>query len=162
MENVTVLLDNLRSAHNVGAILRNCAAFGVKYVVAIGATPYPQQPDDQRLPHIARRNHEAIAKTALGAERHISIEHHQDASSYLDHATDPLVALEQTPASRPLTEFRSYPPFVLIVGNEVNGVDTVLLQQCQQVIHIPHNSLKESLNVSVATGIALYHCYSQH
>ena len=155
MEHATLVLDNIRSSYNVGAIMRSSAAFGVINMAAIGITPYPMQPDDRRLPHVARSASKAIAKSALGAEKLISISYFETASDYLQSLEGPLYALEQTDAAQPIQQFEPTHPCSIILGNEVDGVSPELLDAADGHIVIPHLDTKKSLNVSVAAGIAL-------
>lgn len=159
MEQITLILDNIRSAYNVGAILRSCAAFSVENVVALGITAYPEQPDDPRLPHIARNAHRAIAKTALGAESMVKVEHYENTQDYLQTLSQPLYALEQTADAQPIFEFVVTQPYSLVVGNEVEGVSSQLLEAAHGHIVIPHSGAKNSLNASVAAGVALSALY---
>src|SRR3982751_1410635 len=85
MVQLTLVLDNLRSAHNVGAILRTCDATGVKCVLACGTTPYPRLENDVRDPVVIRRNMREIGKTALGAEQTVNIEHHDETLAAITH-----------------------------------------------------------------------------
>lgn len=159
MEQITLVLDNIRSAYNVGAILRSCAAFSVENVVALGITPYPEQPNDPRLPHVSRNAHRSIAKTALGAENIVKVEHYENTHDFLQILSQPLYALEQTTSAQPVHDFRVEPPYSLVVGNEVDGVSPQLLEAAHGHIVIPHSSAKNSLNASVATGVALSTLY---
>jgi 23S rRNA (guanosine2251-2'-O)-methyltransferase len=159
MVQLTLILADLRSAHNVGAILRTSDAAGVFKVIACGTTPYPGVPGDARDPVVSGRNSRAIAKTALGAERTVMLEHFDDSLSAIAACRDAgctIYGLEQTAGSRNIMTFRPDSPAALIVGNEVAGLSSAVLAACDAVLEIPQRGLKESLNVSVATGIALY------
>jgi 23S rRNA (guanosine2251-2'-O)-methyltransferase len=159
MVQLILVLDNLRSAHNVGAILRTCDAVGIKEVFACGITPYPAVPDDDRDPVVKRRNHLAIAKTALGAEVSIKVEHFSDSISAIAHCLAEgrtIYGLEQAPRSANVMTFKPTFPAALIVGSEVDGLAPDVLAACDRVLEIPQRGRKESLNVAVATGIALY------
>ncbi len=155
MEHITVVLDNIRSAYNVGAIMRSCAAFGTKNLIAIGVTPYPKQPEDQRLPHVARNADKAISKSALGTQKLISVTYFATTNNYLRSLDGPLYALEQTKAAQPIQDFKPSLPCSIVLGNEVEGVSPELLDASDEHIIIPHLSVKNSLNVSVAAGVAL-------
>jgi 23S rRNA (guanosine2251-2'-O)-methyltransferase len=159
MVQLTLILENLRSAHNVGAILRTCDAVGVTRVFACGTTPYPRVQNDDRDPVVINRNTREIAKTALGAETSVSVEHFDDTASAMAAAKAQncaIYALEQAPSSQNIFEFAPVSPAALIVGNEPNGVDANTLAACDAIIEIPQRGSKESLNVAVATGIAMY------
>lgn len=146
-----LVIDNVRSAHNVGSLFRTADAVGVEEIYLIGITPLP----------IDRfgRDDKTIAKTALGAQHSISWKH-----SSLEMCTEELkkrgyriVVLEQTPRSYECFEY--IPPhkhIALVVGNEVSGVSDIFLEKDYDYIEIAMSGKKESLNVSVAGGIALY------
>ena len=156
MSRITLLLHNIRSTHNVGSIFRTAEGFGVVNIVITGYTPYPTTSPDPRLPHIAGKLHKQIHKTALGAESSVPFEYHDNLLTWLHGNTLPLVALEQTHHSINLASFTPPDEFVLVVGEEVSGIPAELLSHCQTVLEIPMSGKKESFNVSVATGIALY------
>lgn len=157
---VTLILHNIRSTHNVGAIFRTADGFGVKEIILSGYTPYPRTPDDGRLPHIAEKLDKQIHKTALGAEKIVRFAYFENIGDWikLNAATDnlPIVALEQSENSVMLPEFKPPQKLALLLGEEVNGIGSELLEKCQQIVEIPMFGQKESFNVSVATGIALY------
>jgi tRNA G18 (ribose-2'-O)-methylase SpoU len=162
MEQITLVLDNIRSAHNVGAIMRSAAAFGIQDMACLGVTPYPRQGDDSRLPHIASRAHRAIAKTALGAEEALTVRHFQHIDDFRERFTASVYALEQTPEATGLPEFRPRPPLALIIGNELEGVSGQALARTAGCIQIPQETTaKASLNVATACGVALYDCYAK-
>lgn len=153
------VLCNIRSSYNVGAILRTCAGFGVEEVVACGYTPYPRQPADKRLPHIAARADAAIAKTALGTERMVRVTAVDDIAAALQllrQREAAIWALEQADHAQPLPSAKPIGLTALLLGEEVHGVPPEVLTRCQAVYEIPMRGAKESFNVSVATGIALY------
>jgi 23S rRNA (guanosine2251-2'-O)-methyltransferase len=156
MPHVTLLLHNIRSAHNVGSIFRTADGFGVGRIILTGYTPYPKMFDDTRLPHIADKLTKQIDKTALGATASVPFEHHDNLLTWLDQNRLPLVALEQSSRSTPLNAYRSPDKFVLVLGEEVNGVEDWILQRCDDVIEIPMKGTKESFNVGVAAAITLY------
>ncbi|HUC87106.1 MAG TPA: RNA methyltransferase [Candidatus Saccharimonadales bacterium] len=159
MVQLTLILDNLRSAHNVGAILRSCDAAGVERVLACGTTPYPELKNDSRDPVVVTRNSREIAKTALGAEKTVMLEHFDDSLSAIAACRArgcTIYGLEQTPKSTNLFTANPRFPAALIVGNEVAGIAADVLAACDAVLEIPQRGSKESLNVSVAAGIAMY------
>lgn len=156
MAEITLVLHNIRSTHNVGAIFRTAEGFGVKKIIISGYTPYPTYPGDTRLPHIASKVTSQIHKTALGAESMVPFEHHVNILTWLDTNTLPLVALEQGPHSVNLRDFTPPHEFALLLGEEVHGIEPELLARAISVVEIPMVGQKESFNVSVATGIALY------
>jgi 23S rRNA (guanosine2251-2'-O)-methyltransferase len=156
---LTLVLDNLRSAHNVGSILRTADAAGVIQVICVGTTPHPALLSDQRPGHVAARNTREIAKTALGAEESVSISYEPDLRATLKTLRDAgttIVALEQDDNSTNLFDYKSAGPIALILGNEVDGVDLDALEDNDIFLEIPMKGTKESLNVAVAAGIAIY------
>ncbi len=160
MPEITLLVHNIRSTHNVGAIFRTAEGFGVKNIILSGYTPYPKTSSDNRLPHITDKLHSQIHKTALGAEDMVPFEQYDDIRTWLcendETAQLPVIALEQTPDSIMLQDFQAPKKFALFLGEEVHGIEDDLLAYCNQVVEIPMCGQKESFNVSVATGIALY------
>ncbi len=159
MPHISLVLHDIRSTYNVGAILRSCDAFGVSEVVVTGYTPYPALPGDSRPPHIADANDRAIAKTALGAEKQVRIRAEPDIFAVLTafRADGVLVAaLEQSPRSLLLERFAPPERFALILGNETEGIPDEVLAICDVVLEIPMVGAKESLNVAVSGSIALY------
>jgi 23S rRNA (guanosine2251-2'-O)-methyltransferase len=156
---LVMVLDNVRSAHNVGAIWRTAEAAGIERLVLVGVTPHPPTSDDHRLPHVAEHDRKAIAKTALGAETILQFKYYLKLTTALDDlkaAGYQLVALEQSAGAVDLFSYQPTFPLALIAGPEVDGLDRSTLKSMDQVVEIPISGRKESLNVSVAVGIALY------
>lgn len=153
---ITVVMDNIRSAYNVGSIARTCDGLGVERLIAFGITPYPGLPNDTRLPHVADKATRSIQKTALGAER--LIQDYVDSVEQLlkELGGQPLVCLEQTSHSIAIRKYQPVSDFALVLGNEVNGVSSRLLTIAADHVEIPMHGQKESFNVSVACAIALY------
>ncbi len=174
MPEIVVIAHNIRSTHNVGAIFRTCEGFGVSKIILSGYTPYPDlsvqliapscsyldsdtATNDPRLPHIREKITAQIHKTALGAENLVPFEYRETLDlGTPDLAALPLVALEQAPGSVSLSDFVPPAKFALLLGEEVHGIEPELLAQADHIIEIPMYGQKESFNVSVATGIALY------
>jgi len=157
MPEIIVIAHNIRSTHNVGAIFRTAEGFGVKNIILSGYTPYPVLEQDSRLPHISAKLTAQIHKTALGAENLVPFEYTELPpldTLKMDGFT--LVGLEQSDRSVLLGKYTSPDKVALLIGEEVHGIEQELLDQCQDVIEIPMVGKKESFNVSVATGIALY------
>ena len=146
--NFEVILDNIRSAHNVGSIIRSSDGVGISRLHFCGITPTPDHPK--------------VIKTALNAENHIPwIQYWNsvDAGDALKKNGYKLIALEGGDGSMPVFEFLatlSDHPIVLIIGNEISGVDPGLLKICDKKIWLPMLGKKQSFNVSVAFGIAAY------
>jgi len=157
---IVIIAHNIRSAHNVGSILRTSDGFGVSRVYCTGYTPYPTLVRDTRLPHIRDKLTAQIHKTALGAETTMPVTHADDILPVLDRlARDGyhIIALEQAPNSIKLPDFiPKSNKIALLLGEEVQGTPQDLLARCGTIIEIPMIGRKESFNVSVAAGIALY------
>jgi tRNA G18 (ribose-2'-O)-methylase SpoU len=157
MPDIIVIAHNIRSIHNVGAIFRTAEGFGISKIILSGYTPYPRLANDSRLPHIAEKLTKQMSKTALGAEAIVPFEYiEQPPLAELKTAGYKIVALEQAPRSISLVDYRPSEKIALLLGEEVEGITAELLAQCEDVIEIPMVGKKESFNVSVATGIALY------
>lgn len=158
MTEIIVLAHNIRSTHNVGSIFRTAEGLGVKKIILSGYTPYPKTKNDPRLPHIAEKLHNQIHKTALDAEIIVPFEYteHLDLRALKLNGYK-IVALEQHEKSISLPNYRSNnDKIALLLGEEVNGIEKAVLDQCDEIIEIPMFGKKESFNVSVAAGIALY------
>jgi len=154
-----LILSDIRSSHNVGAILRTADACRVELVYACGYTPYPAQGTGVRPAHVADANHKAIAKTALGAEKSVRVLHCPTTSEAVIEARSDgfkIIMLEQSESSLSLFEFRPSTKIALVVGNEVTGLSPDLLSAADHVLELPMLGSKESLNVAVASGIAMY------
>lgn len=156
MPEITLIAHNIRSTHNVGAIFRTAEGFGVRHIILSGYTPYPKLERDARLPHISEKITSQIHKTALGAETMVPFEYVENIRDWLDSHPMPLIALEQSADSINLRHFTPSDQFALLLGEEVNGIEPDLIDRCQYTLEIPMVGQKESFNVSVATGIALY------
>lgn len=145
-----LILHNIRSAHNVGSLFRTADAVGVKHIYLSGITPAPKDRfgrDDQK-----------ISKVALGAEKTVSWERKEVAEviELLKEKKIPLIALEQTPEAHSVFSYAAPERFALVVGEERGGVSEEILKEVNDTVYIPMYGTKDSLNVSVATGIALY------
>lgn len=161
MPEIIVIAHNIRSTHNVGALFRTAEGFGVSKIYLTGYTPYPILKDDTRLPHIARKIHDQIHKTALGAETLVPFEYLEEPPfGYLKQAGFTLAALEQSASSIHLQNFDPPEKIVLLLGEEVAGVSQAHLEETDVILEIPMVGQKESFNVSVAAGIALYQLFS--
>ncbi len=144
-------LHNIRSAHNVGSIFRTADAAGVSKIYVCGETPAP----------IDRfgRSRADIAKVSLDAEKSVEWEHVKDIGELLSKLKKEkykIYALEQDEKSVDYRKVKMGKKSLLILGNEVNGVPKELLAECDRILEIPMRGMKESLNVAVATGIALF------
>lgn len=157
MPNIIVIAHNIRSTHNVGAIFRTSDGFGVDKIILSGYTPYPKISGDTRLPHISEKLTSQIDKTALGATKHVPYEYQETPNLIeLKDAGYRIVGLEQDERSVLLNNYQAPEKIALLLGEEVHGITDELREQCDDIIEIPMKGKKESFNVSVATGIALY------
>ena len=156
-----LIADNIRSAHNVGAMLRVAEGLGVSEVFLCGITPYPKLlSGDQRAPYLAEKIQRRIAKTSLGAELTQVWSYQPDIKSLISNLKArniTVVALEQSATSIPLSQFKCNGEVALVVGNEVSGIDPEILNACSQIVEIPMLGQKESFNVSTAAAMALYY-----
>lgn len=153
---LVVIAHNIRSAHNVGAILRTSDGAGVASVYFTGYTPAPFQEGKDKYETNA---HKMISKTALGAEKSVSwqkTENIEKIIKYFKEKKFQIIALEINKKSQNIFQFKPEYPCALILGNEVRGVEKKLMDASDAVVSIPMKGIKESLNVSVAAGIAIY------
>lgn len=143
---IVVVLDNIRSAYNVGSIFRTADAALVDHIYVTGYSPTPE--------------HRSINKTALGAEETVPWSQRKDAGALLSDLRArgyTLAALEQTDAPNAIRDLEAlHFPLALVLGNEVKGVQDELLDVCDLALEIPQYGAKHSLNVSVAFGIAAF------
>lgn len=144
-DELTVLVDNVRSAWNVGSILRSADGFGFSHAFLCGITPTPEV--------------DAVRKTALGADDFVPWSYHKDAVKLVKGLKKEgwvIWALEEEERAKPLKKIkrRIEQRTVLIAGSEVTGVDPELLDLCDEVFYIPMRGEKRSFNVAVAFGIA--------
>ena len=152
--NSILILDNIRSTHNVGAIFRTADAVGISMIYLVGYTPAP-------IDRFGKIRND-IAKSALGAEQTVPWKQVKNIGGLITSLKKKgyyIVALEQSPKSVSYTKVKKLAgkkPIALIVGNEVDGVLEKTLAKCNLIAELPMRGMKESLNVSVATGIILY------
>lgn len=154
MPHKILILDNIRSAHNVGSIFRTADGAGVEKIYLLGYTPTP-------IDRFGRPQPE-IVKTSLGASEVIPFEHieNEDKEKLIERLKREgfvIVAVEQTSDSVSLYEFAVPSKVCYILGNEIEGVSEKLLALADTAVEIPMSGQKESLNVSVTAGIALFH-----
>ena len=157
MPEIIVIAHNIRSTHNIGSIFRTCEGFGVSKIIISGYSPYPKLPHDLRLPHLSEKLTAQIHKTALGAEDMVPFEYQKELK--LDKLKEQgyvIVGLEQDKRSKPINKYVTPQKAALLLGEEVRGLTADLRDQCDDLIEIPMAGQKESFNVSVAAGIALY------
>ncbi|HSX53340.1 MAG TPA: TrmH family RNA methyltransferase [Patescibacteria group bacterium] len=160
MRRIVLVAHNLRSAHNVGSLLRTADGLGAEHVYLTGYTPYPILADDTRLPHLAKKLDAQIHKTALGAEKSLSIVHSDDIQKVFNDLRSQkytIYALEQSNESHPLPRFNTANNIALVIGREVEGLEVEVLGSVDSVVEIPMLGDKESFNVVQAAAMALYH-----
>ena len=166
---IILALHDIRSTYNVGAILRSAEGFGVSRVVLSGYTPRVH--DANLLPHLREKLDKEIHKTALGAENMLDIYASDDIKAELNHYKEQgyqIVGLENNITDDRLMTLGSEKlksalkdKIVLLLGEEVHGIDYSLYDIIDLFVEIPMRGQKESFNVSVATGIALFGlCYN--
>ena len=146
-----LILPDIRSAINVGAIFRTADAVGIDKIYLVGVTP---RPNDQ-----FGRLQKDISKSALGAETWIPWEYKEKLLPLIKKLKNDgyeIVALEQDEKSVDYRKYKKSDKMVLVLGEEVNGIDKKILKYCDKIIEIPMRGKKESLNVSVAFGIAAF------
>lgn len=145
----SLLLDNLRSAYNVGSILRSADGFSINHVFLCGMTATPENPK--------------IAKTSLGAENSVSWSYSTNSlitANNLKENGHYLYGLEIGPKSRPIHKIENHKDannIVLVVGNELGGIDPLVRNLCNEQIYIPMMGNKRSFNVTIAFGIAAFY-----
>lgn len=146
-----VILHNVRSVHNVGSIFRTCDAAGVSKIYLCGYTPQP-------LDRFGRKRSD-VAKVALGAEETVIWEYVENTSKLIQALKKDgytIVAIEQNERSIDYKKFKVGEKTAFILGNEPDGIEKDILDTCDAIVEIPMKGKKESLNVSVAAGIALF------
>lgn len=144
---IAVVLDSVRSMHNVGSVLRTSDAFLISEVILCGITGCPPHPE--------------ISKTALGAEDSVKWHYEKDAVRTVEEMKErgwKVCVLEQAHSSIPLQSFQpdNDSKYILVAGNEVEGVNQRIVDIADIILEIPQHGVKHSLNVSVSVGIALW------
>jgi len=146
-----VVLDNIRSVHNVGSIFRTSDALGVDKIILCGCTPTPKDRFG--------RERKDLAKVALGAEKDIEWEYKEDTEKALKELKKEgyeIICVEQSEKSVDYKEIKIGKPTVLVMGSEVEGISTGILKFADIVAEVPMSGKKESLNVSVTFGIVAF------
>ncbi len=142
---VHVVLDNLRSAYNVGSIFRTGDAAGVAHMHLCGMSAHPP--------------HKKIEKTSLGAFEYVPWTYYERTADALDALHEQgisVVGIEVAPDAVAHTSYDWPQPVAVVFGNEVTGINEKTLRQCDAVVRIPMNGYKNSINVATAAGIILY------
>lgn len=149
---VIIVLDNIRSQHNIGSIFRTADAFKIQSIHLCGITATPPNRE--------------IQKTALGATESVEWKYHQSTIKLVKELKQDgyyVVAIEQADESVNVNDFKSniYNKIALIFGNEVHGIDDDVMEICDGCIEIPQHGTKHSLNVSVAAGIVIWEIFTK-
>jgi 23S rRNA (guanosine2251-2'-O)-methyltransferase len=149
---VCILLDNIRSLHNVGSVFRTSDAFRIAKIFLTGITGVPP--------------HREIQKTALGATESVDWEYAENSAEAVNKLKADgftIVVIEQTTTSIPLKQFEPRPAhkYCLVFGNEVNGVSEDVLRLADVALEIPQEGTKHSLNVSVCAGIVAWEIFNK-
>ncbi|RZK36817.1 MAG: TrmH family RNA methyltransferase [Pedobacter sp.] len=149
---VVVVLDNVRSMHNVGSVFRTADGFSIEKVILCGITAQPP--------------HREIEKTALGATQSVEWEHFEDTLVAIDSLRAQgyqIIAIEQAENSTMLNIFKpsSTARYALIFGNEVNGVSDEAMQKIDECIEIPQFGTKHSFNIVISAGIVLWDFFAK-
>jgi len=156
MRQIYIVLPNLRSVYNVGAIFRTAEALGVSKIYLSGTTPTP----------IDRfgKSRKDFAKSALGAENSVTWEYVKNLAGLIKKLRTQsfeIAAVEQSKNSIDYKKFKPKKKVVVIFGNEVKGISKTTLNQSDVVVEIPMRGKKESLNVSVAAGIVFFRWFDR-
>lgn len=145
MNQVDLIAINIRSALNVGSLFRSADAFGISKIWLAGYSATPE--------------HEQVKKTALGAETTVPWEKVVDPIACLERLKAEgvhLIGLERTKGAKNLASFEPSFPCAIVVGNEVDGLSKMQMERCGDIVEIMQRGQKESLNVAVAAGIAMW------
>jgi tRNA G18 (ribose-2'-O)-methylase SpoU len=146
-----IILPNIRSSYNVGSIFRTADAAGISKIFLVGYTPCPED--------TFKRPNKEIAKTALGAEKTVAWEHIDDIFPLLERLKKEgfqIIAIEQASNSVDYKKVTLKNKNTFLFGSEVEGVSQKILDECDVIAEIPMLGKKESLNVSVSVGVALF------
>lgn len=145
IDKIIIVCHNIRSAFNVGSIFRTADGAGVSKIILGGYSAHPPHPK--------------LIKTALGAEKTIPYERIWSTWRAIDELKKQgyqIAALEKCRGAKNIFQFKPKFPLALVLGNEVRGLSKEILKRCDEIVFIPMAGKKESLNVSVAFGIAIY------
>ena len=148
---IILVLDNVRSTHNVGSIFRTADAFRIQEIILCGITATPP--------------HKDIRKTALGATESVQWQYCKKTSDAVDQLKTKgvvVLAIEQAEGSTSLSDFTPKPntTYALVFGHEVKGVSQEIVSTANQVLEIPQEGTKHSLNVSVSVGLVVWELFS--
>lgn len=146
-----IILDNIRSAHNVGSIIRTCDALGIKEIHLCGISP--------------GLSDKKVGKTSLGAERSLKILEIPDTYHDLIELRQrgyQIIGLEISERAVEVSKLKASNKSALVIGNEVSGLSEEIMNLCDDIVQIKMQGIKESLNVAVAFGIAAYELKNQN
>lgn len=148
---IILVLDNVRSTHNVGSIFRTADAFRIQEIILCGITATPP--------------HKEIRKTALGATESVQWQYSKNSSDAVDRLKTKgvvVLAIEQAEGSTILSDFTPKPntTYALVFGHEVKGVSQEIVSAANEVLEIPQEGIKHSLNVSVSVGLVVWELFS--
>ncbi len=149
---LVVVLDNVRSLHNIGSAFRTADAYRVEEIILCGITAQPPHPE--------------IHKSALGAEFSVKWSYYKETTEAIAHLKNlgyTIASIEQAEGATMLNEFRvdSSLRYAVVLGNEVKGVQQSVIDESDLCLELPQYGTKHSLNVSVTTGIVIWHFFTQ-
>ena len=149
---ITILLENIRSAHNIGSVFRTADSFLVNEIILCGISAQPPNKD--------------IRKTALGSSESVGWKYEKNidvAIKKLKDEGNKIISIEQTTNSISLENFKpsNNGKYAIIFGNEVNGIEQRTIDLSDMAIEIPQYGTKHSLNISVAAGIIIWNIFSK-
>lgn len=145
MKEIIVILDNIRSALNVGAIFRTCEGAGVSRIILGGITPYPPHPK--------------IKKTALGADEFVPFEHKQNLLKQIEALKEDgfeIISIEESKESTSFFEYEFSDKIAFVFGHEITGVSMEVQDLSDSILELPMMGQKRSLNVATVAGITIY------
>lgn len=152
MNNIFICLENIRSLYNIGAIFRTCSFFGIKNVVLMGYSGKTKDTSGKAILH------KEILKTSLGSEKDLNItflENFDDFKKFIEKNNLDVVAIEQSEKGILLKNWKPTQNTAIVLGNEVTGVSSEVLNISQKIVEIPKLDGHNSLNVEVCGGIVL-------
>lgn len=155
-KSTVLVLDNIRSVHNVGAIFRTADAVGISKIYLCGTTPTP-------IDRFGRKRSD-LHKSALGSEEYLEWEYVESTLDLVKKLKEDglkIIALEQDDKSVDYKEVKVCENTAIIIGTEVTGIEKEILDLCDTIAEIPMEGKKESLNVSVATGVFLFRIFNK-
>jgi len=157
---LVLIAHNIRSIYNVGSLFRTAEGLGLDQLIISGYTPYPREPKDTRLEHLIINQERQISKTALGAQNHLSWRRTEDLIGTIEDFRSKgfyIYGLEQDHKSKSLLEVIPKKKSVIILGNELTGLDKEIMKECGTILEIPMFGHKESFNVASAAAMALFY-----